>query len=210
LSEVLIQPVGNPLIFSVFLLASRAAVAADGSAFTHFDSFRLGETTLAGVQRELGQVEVVHTGEASETLYTICYRVGLDVVLFMSSVMGGPERSLGGIRIATGTDRIPCRDWPSSGPPPTPTIGGIRIGSTLHEARAVLGQPVEEEDGELRRTFETTRPMSAGELRNLPTDAPNQMPLIEMSPEVDVTVDVSVQSANGRVIGVEAWKSETF
>ena len=200
-----------PLILALLLLiGSRAAVAADGSAFTSLDSFRLGKTTLPAVRRQLGQVKVVHTGDAGDTLYTICYRVGTVAVLFMSGELDGPEQYLGGVRVATTTNRTPCREWPSSRPTPNLTIGGIRIGSTLDEVRAALGQPVDEEEGKLSRAFVTVQRMSASVIKRLPAEAQKQIPSGELKPEFDVMVAVTVRFENGRAIEVEVWKSETW
>jgi hypothetical protein len=185
-------------------------MAADGANFTSFDSFRLGRTSLPAIQRQLGNVAVVHTGDAGDTLYTICYLVGDSAVLFLSGELDGPERSLGGVRVATSTDRTPCKRWPSARPNPKLAVGGIRIGSTREEVHAALGHSVAEEQGKLSRAFITVKRMSASEIRRLPPEAQKQIRSGVLKAEFDVMVSVTVRLEAGRAIEIEVWKTETW
>jgi len=199
------------LTFALLLAVSGQAVAAeDGSAFTSLGPFQLGKATLPDIQRDLGPVKVVHTGDAGETLYTVCYRVGATAVLFMSGELDGPDRYLGGVRVTSSTDRTPCRTWPTSRPAPSLSVGGIRIGTTLTEARTALGHPVVEEDGKLTRTFITVKRMSEEQIERLPADARKQIRSGKLKPEFDVMVAVTVRVTGGKVTEVEVWKSETW
>lgn len=198
------------LVFALLLLSKGEAVAAaDGGAFSSLGPFRLGKTTLPAVQRQLGQVKVVHNGDAGETLYTICYRVGAAFVLFMSGELDGPDRHVGGLRVASSTDRTPCRAWPSSRSAPNLTFGGIRIGSTLSEVRSALGQPVQEEDGRLSRAFISVKRMSDKRNKRLSAGGQKQVQSGELKREFDVTVAVTVRLVSGRVTEIEVWRSET-
>jgi hypothetical protein len=98
-------PAISPLVIVarlIALLSSAAPEALNGDRFTVILGFRLSsKTTLADVQRRLGDAPLTSVGETGELRYSVCYflpRISA-VIQFESGVIGGPEHQLQGYTV---------------------------------------------------------------------------------------------------------------
>jgi hypothetical protein len=187
-----------------------SATADDGSRFTSVGPFQLGGTTLPKLQRRLGAVPVVHTGDAGETLYTICYRSSNGAVLFMSGELDGPERDLGGIKLTSSVQRPPCHEWPAAKTPTIKSVGGLKLGMSRSKVKAQLAEAKEEGQGSLSRTFESRRRMTPLDIGRLPAAAQQMIKRGEIEPYFDVFVAVTVRFTADAASEIEVWKSVTW
>jgi hypothetical protein len=103
---------------------------------------------LASVQRTLGPVAMWHTGDAAESEYHWCYRVGAGdqatTIRFGSSgEFGGPDHTVQHIRIWRGVG--PADDTGRCSPlnvtARIQTPGGLRLGIDRRVAEQLLGRP---------------------------------------------------------------------
>src|SRR5438445_9177538 len=85
------------------------AGSSSDDRFSNFAGFTLGETTLSEVQARAGTAPIVHSGDAGESLSSLCYAVNSSgYVLFLAGELDGPEHYLGGFDLSNKPTRLPC------------------------------------------------------------------------------------------------------
>lgn len=194
---------------SALLISVTARAEGIGEKFTSFAGFQLGAVKLANIQDQLGATKVVETGDAGEYTASVCYAVPNGVVLFFAGELDGPEHNLGGFGFAKTTERKPCKNWPATLTVPALDIGGLRLGLTLKEFTNIVGALVHMEGNKAYVSFEGRRSMTEEETSHLPKEVQAMVKTGEQQNYFDVVVSVVATFAQGRLVGLEVWKTET-
>jgi len=195
---------------ATLLSGSLAKAESSGDRFSSFAGFTLGETTLSEVQAKVGTTSIVHSGDAGESLSSLCYAVNsLGYVLFLTGELDGPEHYLGGFDISNKSTRAPCSPWPKHVPKPSLNIGSLYIGMSVSAFKTAVGVPVKWEASQGIASFENRRKMSVAELAKLPADAQARIARGESHDYYDVVVTISATFESDKLREVRVWKTET-
>ena len=197
----------KPLLL-VALLVCGAATASPGEEFTQWAGFRLAVSEMADVQKRLGPAEAVQTGDASESLTTLCYTLREHAVLFMAGEIDGPN--LGGFKIEVSPTRPPCSPWPRSVMAPVLSLGGISIGMSRARVEKKLGPASRQPDGSYSRTYLSKRRMTRAEVARLSPSDRESIRQGQVPGDWDVQIQINVQVDQEKVKSLTAWKAVTW
>jgi hypothetical protein len=127
---------------------------------------RLNDDSLASTKARLGKVGEWHTGDAGESTWWWCYRVGTgsrgSAVVFSSDAeMGGDGRELDRIRVTfaerIGVDLGRCAGVTDTAAVRTP--GGLQLGLSAAAVQGLLGAPLLARGDSLVYAWETEQPI---------------------------------------------------
>ena len=136
----------------VFVLALFATTAtyADSVYDKHISlmGFKLEETNLYKIREVLGSVPIIHTGDAADSYYGICYtsKPYNITVHFESGEMGGNQHTLLSFVVTNSVDQSNnCGDLTVK--PKALKLGSIMLGKDINSIKGFLPQPLKIIDG---------------------------------------------------------------
>ncbi len=198
------------LLVVTLCFTAHAIAQNDGSQFTSFGNYQLGQTTLTQIAQSLGAAKFVATGEAGEYQVAICYRTPKGIVHFFSGEMGGQDQELLGFGIGIADAAQPCSSFPMDRTPKSLNLAGLRLGMTRAEFANVVKTDVRWEREIGRAFFESRRPMSPDEINNFPQDLRGAILSGATQNYYDVGISIVSTVENNKLIKVEVWKVETY
>jgi hypothetical protein len=190
--------------------ALMAGVESDGSQFTSFAGFELGNTTLGEISKLLGSSRLSESGDAGEYEAKICYQTSLGTVHFLSGELGGAEHDLLGFAISRNNQKKPCPAFPLSHAPKSLSLAGLYIGQSKAEFERVVATKVRWKRNTAYAFFESKKQITPSEIDRLP----NEVKVATLSGEsqnyFDVVVSIIGTFVDGELVKFEVWKTETL
>lgn len=164
-------------LFIILLLIPASVLATDGEDLTEVLGIRIArDTTLADIQKKLGQAQVVETGDAGEYKAAICYHLPKcqTQVEFWSSELGGPEHDLIGFTLSRSKSRSSvCSELIIDECANVKVPRGVKLGMTLDEYKEVVGSDVKLEGSFYQKAIERREPMTKAERTKLMKSYPD-------------------------------------
>ena len=173
----------------LLMFLSPALAQTAGDRFTHIASFALGSTTFQKISQSLGPVQVVRTGDAGESLASMCYSIPGGYVTFLAGELDGPEHYLGGVHVSRRASRGPCAKWERGPAISFLRIGGLNVGMSRSQFQSEVRAPLSRKGSTVEASFEGKRKIN--------------------DIDFDVVITVTANVRAGRVSEIEVWKTET-
>jgi hypothetical protein len=197
--------------FAVVLLFATNLFAQEPDSGERFDTlfgFELNQAGLGEIERVFGPAERFEVPDGHHE-FAICYQLlqASTIVTFISGrEFGGEEEALLGFSVeSTNASSLPCSLARAQFD--EPTVGGIRLGITEQEFRAIVGDPVRTlPPNSLDRLFVTERRLTERDFSRMPVDARQRLE----RDTIDVTLGVGGVFQTGVLVGFSAHRVETF
>jgi hypothetical protein len=191
------------------LVAAPAFAQNAGEKYTVFQGYALGTITLGGIQRDLGTAPLVKTGDAGESMASICYRTPSGLIYFLSGELGGPEHELLGFEFKKSVSPSDCAVWPRQLPVPKLVLSGLRLGMNKADFSIAMNTTLSWDKNIATATFESKQRMTKTESEKL-TGRGQRAPSTGTQPDYfDVLVSIIGTFKHGRLVCLQVWKTET-
>jgi hypothetical protein len=198
------------LIFFLLMLIPTAALATNGEDLTEVLGIRIAQhTTLSGIQKKLGQAQLVETGDAGDYKAAICYNLPKcqTKVEFWSSELGGPEHDLIGFTLSRSTNSSSvCAEFAIDDCGSLKVPRGVKLGITLDQYKEAIGSDVQLEGSYYQKAFERRQPMTEAERRKMLESHPD-LSLEELY--WDIVIFIRGAFRSGTLDTLEVSKTET-
>jgi hypothetical protein len=198
------------LIFYLLMLIPTAALATNGEDLTEVLRIRIAQyTTLSGIQKKLGQAQLVETGDAGDYKAAICYNLPKcqTKVEFWSSELGGPEHNLIGFTLSRSTNSSSvCAELAIDDCGSLKVPRGVKLGMTLDQYKEAIGSDVQLEGSYYQKAFERRQPMTEAERRKMLESHPD-LSLEELY--WDIVIFIRGAFRSGTLDNLEVSKTET-
>lgn len=167
-------------IILLLILIPTSVLAANGEDLIEVLGIRIAQDiTLADVQKRLGQAQLVETGEAGEYKAAFCYYSPKcqAQVEFWSDELGGPDHDLIGFTLSrTINTASVCLELAIVDCASLKMPKGVKLGMTLDEYKAAVGNDVKLEGSFYQKAFERRQPMTEAERTTMLKSHPDLSP----------------------------------
>jgi hypothetical protein len=189
---------------------STALSQSAGEKYTIFHGYELGKITLDNIQQDIGNATLSKTGDAGESMTSVCYRTPSGLIYFLSSELGGSRHDLLGFEFKKSTSTNNCTAWQHKLPVPKLVLNGLQLGMNKASFSKTLGTKVSWKNNIATSTFESRRKMTTTEIEKLNENDRQAVLTGKQQDYFDVLVSIIGTFKHGRLISLQVWKTETL